>query len=972
LAEVAELPDRNGRVKPAVTSTELIGKTVGFAGETVRVSDETLTKITEAQLPPQGAPNGLQDAAVWNWSKQGNLYLNEPETSLSWPNFTSPAPGSRQPLKFDQATGKLAWPFLRPHLGQRPPFAPQHGPAPYLEPLDHPRGKPAAPGANGAGGLCPTGAPLRLYKIHAIQTPVQVTDSITDPDGMLLVLKENEAKARADPEFKVPLAIRANQGDCVDIFFVNELEETGEPAELSKTNIHVHFVQFDTQSSDGVITGASYEQAPRPFIDPGMSLAIRRDVSAGADRVQLDDVSSFHVGSTVAVGIDQLATIAETAVIKEIGGSTLVFNRPLRNPHKAGELVSVEFVRYRWYVARQNGAIYFHDHVDALVRWGHGLFGAIIAEPTGSTWHHPRTGEEIRSGPMADIHVDPEYQVLPGLKGSFREFVLFMNDRNPFTGASFNLRAEPLRADTDRGRGPPELALSSVMYGDPRTPLLKAYVGDPMLFRLLTSATEEVHPFHITGHRFRWERFQEDSPELTVFGVGISERFNAYVEGAGGASGMPGDYLYYNGAERHFREGSWGILRVFDGSTRDLKPLPGRKPGLDLGPPVREVPEDSGFPRLSFTGETPPTAMAAGNPCPQGAPQKLFDVSAIELPLSFNAAAAMTIPKGRVYVLDSDMDAVLRGDGRPEPLVIRANAGDCITVNFTNRMTAQPASLHLDSPAFDPRGSLGITLGYNPVQTAQPGESITYRYFADKELGAVLMRDFGDLFRNAREGLYGALIIEPEGSTYAEPQTGEELLSGVAAVIRNPNMPDFREFVTVFQDNDPDIGLFVMPYDEEVNRLVGVNYRAEPLALRLAQFNVLLDSDPIPAAQMSQARALFDSGSFGDPETNVFEAFSGDPIRFRVISAYSEQNQVFSVEGHQWELTPGLKGSDVVSSRYLPPTGVLNVELKSSGGPRYRSGDYQWSNHRLPYQKAGQWGLMRIYPSSRLLPLDNR
>ena len=38
---------------------------------------------------------------------------------------------------------------------------------------------------------------------------------------------------------------------------------------------------------------------------------------------------------------------------------------------------------------------------------------------------------------------------------------------------------------------------------------------------------------------------------------------------------MPGDYLYYNGAERHFLEGSWGILRVFDGPAQDLKPLPG-------------------------------------------------------------------------------------------------------------------------------------------------------------------------------------------------------------------------------------------------------------------------------------------------------------------------------------------------------------------------------------------------------------
>jgi hypothetical protein len=334
----------------------------------------------------------------------------------------------------------------------------------------------------------------------------------------------------------------------------------------------------------------------------------------------------------------------------------------------------------------------------------------------------------------------------------------------------------------------------------------------------------------------------------------------------------------------------------------------------------------------------------------------------------------MTIQTGRMYVLDADVDAVLNQERRPGPLVIRGNAGDCITINFTNRMSDQPASLHLDSPTFDPQGSLGITLGFNPDQTVQPGEGITYRYYADKELGAVLIRDFGNLFRNPREGLYGALIVEPVGSTYWDPHTGLPLESGVEAVIQNPDQPDFREFVTVFQDNDPDIGLFLMPYDEEVNRLVGVNYRAAPLALRLAALNVILDSDPIEPTQMSLATALFDSAAFGEPETNVFQAFSGDPVRFRVLSAYSEQNQVFSVEGHDWRLTPQLAGSDIVSSRYLPPTGVLNIELRSAGGPQHHTGDYQWGNHRLPYEKAGQWGLMRLYEpgAEDLPPLDDR
>ncbi len=962
LAVVAELPDRSGRVAAAVTSAGLLGRTVTFAGWETELSEANLAAVVEAQLPPRGRPRDLLDAAVMDWARDGVLYLNEPETELSWPNFSSPAPGERLPFLFDPATAKLAWPFLRPHLGKRPPFAPQHGPAPFLEPLAHDRGEPAPPGANGADSLCPEASPLRLYKIHAIQTSIPVTHQLDDPNGMIFVLQEHEAQARADPEFKVPLAIRANQGDCVDIIFVNELEETGEREELSKTNIHIHFVQFDVQASDGVITGAAFEQSPRPFTDVGMSAVLVGDGTAGADSVTVDDASGLHVGSVVAIGIDQDTELFETAVIEAIDGDRVSFAQPLNNGHRAGERLSVEFVRYRWYVARQNGAIYFHDHVDALTRWGHGLFGALIAEPEGASYHDPRTGAEIRSGPIADIHVDG--QVLPGLEGSFREFVLFMNDNNPLTGSSFNLRAEPLFAETDRGRGPPNLALSSVTYNDPATPLLRAYAGDPFMFRLLTSATDEVHPFHITGHHFRQERFQEASPPLTVFGVGISERFNAYVEAAGGAATQAGDYLYYNGAERHFREGSWGILRVQDTLQPDLQPLPGSAP--PVGP---------GFPQLNFTGEAPPEAASPGDPCPEGAPEKSFDVSAIDHPLVFNQEAGLTLHSGRLYLLDSDVEALREGALRPEPLVIRINAGDCLTVNLSNLMAASPASFHVDSPSFDPQGSLGITLGYNPEQTVQPGERRSYRFYAESELGAVLIRDFGNLFRNAREGLYGALIVEPAGSSYLHPVTGEPLERGVAAVIHNPALADFREFVTVFQDSDPDIGLPVMPYDEEVNQLVGVNYHAEPLSLRLAAFDVLLDSDPIPASLAVAARAIFDSRVYGDPETDVFEAYVGDPVRFRVVSGYSEQSQVFSVEGHQWALTPTLPGSDVLSARYLPPTGVLNVELMSTGGPAGRPGDYLWGNHRLPYEKAGQWGYLRVLAagqSTALRPLPDR
>ena len=54
-----------------------------------------------------------------------------------------------------------------------------------------------------------------------------------------------------------PLVIRSNVGDCVAITFGSELN----PAVQHKVNMHTHFVQFDPQASDGVITGFAYEQS---------------------------------------------------------------------------------------------------------------------------------------------------------------------------------------------------------------------------------------------------------------------------------------------------------------------------------------------------------------------------------------------------------------------------------------------------------------------------------------------------------------------------------------------------------------------------------------------------------------------------------------------------------------------------------------------------------------------------------------
>ena len=128
-------------------------------------------------LPPQGLPGKTEDqvkqakahdATVVNWKWEGAMALNEPETPHKWADYVSPTPLKRPPITFDPQTGKLAFPWLRPHLGKRPPFAPNHGGAPWLEPF-HVRDdgtkstEPARPGEQGPWSLCPEGSPRKFY-----------------------------------------------------------------------------------------------------------------------------------------------------------------------------------------------------------------------------------------------------------------------------------------------------------------------------------------------------------------------------------------------------------------------------------------------------------------------------------------------------------------------------------------------------------------------------------------------------------------------------------------------------------------------------------------------------------------------------------------------------------------------------------------------------------------------------------------
>ena len=499
--------------------------------------------------------------------------------------------------------------------------------------------------------------------------------------------------------------------------------------------------------------------------------------------------------------------------------------------------------------------------------------------------------------------------------------VLFLQDENLIThqgnsrGSSFNLRVEPLNA---RG-GAPWSLFSSVVHGDPFTPLFEAYLGDPLVIRGLVAGSNDVNTLHVDGHTFRLEPWSQTSPPISTVHIGISERYDLVMPKAGGPQQLPGDYLYYNGRTAKLSEGSWGIIRVYD-NTQAVA--------------LQKLPD-----HLAIPAPTPSV-------CPTGAPQKSFDISAIQMLLPMLNGA-----KGLMYVMQSDQAAILSGSKSPEPLVLHVNVGDCLSVHLTNEV-GTPVSFHVDQLAFDPKDSQGIDVGNNPSQVVAAGQTRTYTFYASTEVGetTALVRDWGNVLANPRLGLYGAIIVGPPGAHYTDPVTGADmsLQSSWRVDVHPPAGASFRDFTLLMQDEDVAIGTAVMPYAQHVQGIVGLNYRAEPLDKRLQQG--------------PDTSTVFSSAARGDPATPLLEAFAGEAVRIHVLAPSSEQAHVFTLEGHQWPLEPGHPGTNLLSSVQVGALEAITIiPLGGAGGESRLPGDYLYGDHREPYREAGLWGLFRVY-----------
>ena len=608
------------------------------------------------------------------------------------------------------------------------------------------------------------------------------------------------------------------------------------------------------------------------------------------------------------------------------------------------------------------------------------------------------TGKEIRSGPIADIHtLEP---VSAHIRGSFREVMMhimdsnartaelitadnpqakmnpvsvdgppshkypdrinkspmwFLNGGEATTGSGYSMRVEPLSVrlanDPD-----PSMMFNSAIHGDPGTPLLRAYLGDPILVRALVGSANEVHTWHVTGHWFPMERYATTAMPRSTIHLAIGERYDPAIPAAGGPQKMAGDYLYYSGRASHFAEGSWGIIRVYDELQKDLKPLPSR-----------EVIQKS-----------------AASVCPADAPVKSFNVVAMDQKLRFNDGApglmevdlerkmVLGNEQGKMYVLEGDKGRVKAGELKPSPLTLHVNVGDCVKINLKNEMAKERAGFHVDMMAFDPRDSFGANVGNNPGnQAVNPGQARTYTYYAHPEYGelAAMIQDWGNVVENPRNGLFGSVIIGPKGSKYRDPITGEDVSmksSWRADVIvdrtipGNDNRQNYRSFSLMFQDEDNIIGVSFMPYIQQNAGISAVNYRSEPTAYRIEK-----------GCTAAEVFSCVKTGQI--PATPTLTAHVGDPVAIHILGVFSEQVQLFTIDGHEWPHEPYMTGADLVSTMEFGGSEVINAYLNGgAGGPNKVAGDYLWKNQRPAYMNAGQWGLFRVLPvdDRQILPLN--
>ncbi|MGN1410158.1 MAG: multicopper oxidase domain-containing protein [Eubacteriales bacterium] len=362
--------------------------------------------------------------------------------------------------------------------------------------------------------------------------------------------------------------------------------------------------------------------------------------------------------------------------------------------------------------------------------------------------------------------------------------------------------------------------------------------------------------------------------------------------------------------------------------------------------------------------------MAELSDYPDTGQVRIYDIEAISLPIVYNKFGDHD-PNGLMYILKQDSDRVRQKAKElselpvPQPceevrpLVIRANVGDTVQINFENKLNRR-ASVHVQGLSYDVLTSDGANVGCNPDTTT--AHKIRYTWYADRE-GVFLFSDMADTRSNEEgtnvHGLFGAIIVEAAGSSWLDPVTGDPIDSGLFADIYHPAKPAFREYAVFFHDEleikNKDGQQPVDPHTGLPNGTTAISYRSEPMRNRPPLGHHHDPTDTAEDISMS-------SWAYGDPAPPILKAYVGDPSKIRLIHGGVKETHVFHLHNHQWRLEPDDQKSTIIDSISISPQECYTLDiLYGAGSFNGMIGDAIFHCHLYPHFHEGMWTLWRVF-----------
>src|SRR5690349_1317658 len=458
-----------------------------------------------------------------------------------------------------------------------------------------------------------------------------------------------------------------------------------------------------------------------------------------------------------------------------------------------------------------------------------------------------------------------------------------------------------------------------------------------------------------------------------------------------------------------------------DGSTQTTSTQTTSADGTTMFAPTSSSTIVMSNPTDFSTGKSVATSI-----CPQNAPRQNISVTAVSaaaLPggkLIYNSRAgmggALNDPTAIMYFRTQDIDQYgkVKAGVPIEPLVVRAQAGECINFTLYNKLPkvmpdldgfntmpnilyhfnanqvkpSNQVGLHPQLLAYNVVNSDGKNVGFNPNQTIGPGGVARYTWYAGDvvingtqrlatpiEFGATNLIS-SDPIKHSNKGAIGSLIVEPQGSSWIEDTT-----SRAQATVTKSDGTSFREFVLQFQTDInmryadgspvPNLGGPTGAEDAEDSAQKAINYRTEPLWKRMGY----APETPFEITRNFDFTNVLTNAQVGsDPQTPVFTARAGQQVRFRILNANGHaRNNVFNLHGHFWQEEPFANKSKMIGDNPLsefkgsqfgigPSSHYEVIPVNGAGGARRVTGDYLYRTQESFQFDGGIWGIFRVTP----------